>query len=194
METFLSIPLESITASGNNILRWEGVVGDILISISAKKVSDKTFHYIVYVELCGFPEKWWPGNKMQLAEASGDNVEFLELEIRRQLMRLRVNLWVRKATCALYWRHWCMSYSCHIFHTSWTFAHYKDQETFSELSSTLSNDDYLMAIEYLQLHHTQAVTIFAIFFCHNEALPCALPLEVCMATYLQTPWLYDSDE
>lgn len=92
METFLSIPLESITASGNNILRWEGVVGDILISISAKKVSDKTFHYIVYVELCGFPEKWWPGNKMQLAEASGDNVEFLELEIRRQLMRLRVNL------------------------------------------------------------------------------------------------------
>jgi hypothetical protein len=91
METFLGIPLEAITTSGNRTFHWEGVVGDILISISARKVSD-TFHYIVYVELCGYPEKWWPGNKLQLAEASGENIEFLEVDIRRQLQRLKVNL------------------------------------------------------------------------------------------------------
>lgn len=91
METFLGIPLEAITASGNNILRWEGIVGDLLITISARLSEDKP-NYIVYVDLCGFPEKWWPGGRYKLAEASGDNVEFLELEIKRQLKRLRVNL------------------------------------------------------------------------------------------------------
>jgi hypothetical protein len=91
METFLNIPLETITASGNNILHWEGVVGDILISISARKVSN-TFHYIVYVELCGYPEKWWPGNRFKIAEAAGENIKILEIEIRRQLQRLKVNI------------------------------------------------------------------------------------------------------
>lgn len=92
METFLGIPLEAITASGNNILRWEGIVGDVLITISGRMLSKDRFLYIVYVDLCGFPEKWWPGGRYKLAEASGDNVEFLELEIKRQLKRLRVNL------------------------------------------------------------------------------------------------------
>jgi hypothetical protein len=91
METFLGIPLEAITTSGNNIFHWKGVVGDLLISISAKKIRG-AFHYIVYVDLCGFPEKWWPENKMKLAETSGNNVNFLEVEIRRQLNRLQVKL------------------------------------------------------------------------------------------------------
>ena len=92
METFLGIPLEAITTSGNNIFHWEGVVGDVLITISGKKLSKTSFNYIVYIDLCGFPEKWWPGNKIKLAEASGENILFLEVEIRRQLNRLRVNL------------------------------------------------------------------------------------------------------
>jgi len=92
MDTFLGIPLEAITNSGNNIFHWVGVVGDILISISARKLPEDRLNYIVYVDLCGFPEKWWLGNKLKLAEASGDNIEFLEIEIRRQLNRLQVNL------------------------------------------------------------------------------------------------------
>jgi hypothetical protein len=92
METFLGIPLEAITTSGNNLFHWVGVVGDVLISISARKLPEGKLHYIVYVDLCGFPEKWWPGNKLKLAEASGENAEFLEVEIRRQLRRLQINL------------------------------------------------------------------------------------------------------
>jgi hypothetical protein len=92
METFLSIPLEAITTSGNNAFHWKGVVGDVLITISGKKLSKDSFNYIVYVDLCGFPEKWWPGNRIQIAEASGENLLFLETEIRRQLRRLQINL------------------------------------------------------------------------------------------------------
>jgi len=92
MDTFLGIPLEALTTSGNNIFHWEGVVGDILITISGRFLSEKQVQYIVYVDLCGFPEKWWPGNRFKLAEASGNNIEFLEFEIRRQLKRLLVNL------------------------------------------------------------------------------------------------------
>ena len=92
METFLGIPLEEITASGNNLFHWVGVVGDVLISISGRKLSEDRLYYIVYVDLCGFPEKWWPESKLKIAEASGESIEFLELEINRQLNRLRVNL------------------------------------------------------------------------------------------------------
>ncbi len=92
MEKFLGIPLEAITASGNKTFRWEGVVGDVLITISGKKISDNRFNYIAYIDLCGFPEKWWPGNKLKLAEASGENIKLLEIEIRRQLKRLRISL------------------------------------------------------------------------------------------------------
>jgi len=92
MKTFLGIPLEEITTSGNNIFHWKGVVGDVLISISARKLTKDIFNYIVYVDLCGFPEKWWDGSRMKLAEASGDKIEFLELEISRQLKRLEVKL------------------------------------------------------------------------------------------------------
>jgi hypothetical protein len=92
METFLGIPLEEKTASGNNLLHWEGVVGDILISISAKKLSSNKLYYIIYVDLCGFPEKWWPNKRFKLAEASGENIAFLEIDIRRQLKRLHVNI------------------------------------------------------------------------------------------------------
>ena len=91
METFLGIPLEEITISSNNLFHWVGVVDDILISISARKLPEDRLYYIVYVDLCGFPEKWWPENKLKLAEASGDNMGFLEIEIKRQLNRLRVN-------------------------------------------------------------------------------------------------------
>jgi hypothetical protein len=92
METFLGIPLEEITTSGNNLFHWEGVVGDILITISGRMLPKDGFHYIVYVDLCGFPEKWWPIGRYKLAEASGENIKILELEIKRQLKRLRVNL------------------------------------------------------------------------------------------------------
>jgi hypothetical protein len=91
MITFLGIPLEEITASGNKALRWEGIVGDLIISVSAKRLSEERFNYIVYVDLCGFPEKWWPSNRFKLAEASGENIRFLEIDIRRQLKRLQVN-------------------------------------------------------------------------------------------------------
>ena len=92
METFLSIPLEEITASGNNVLRWEGIVGDLLITISGRKLSANRVSYIVCIDLCGFPEKWWPSTRFKLAEASGENIPILELEIKRQLKRLRTNL------------------------------------------------------------------------------------------------------
>jgi len=92
METFLSIPLEAVTTSGNSSFRWEGIVGDLLVTISGRKLAADRVGYIACIDLCGFPEKWWPGNRMKLAEASGENIQLLEIEIRRQLKRLRVNL------------------------------------------------------------------------------------------------------
>lgn len=91
METFLTIPLEEITTSGNGTLRWEGVIGDVLISISAKIISGN-LRYLVYVDLCGFPEKWWPSNRFKIAEAEGDNISILELEIKRQLKRFQIKI------------------------------------------------------------------------------------------------------
>jgi hypothetical protein len=89
MQTFIGIPLEERTTSGNGNLNWEGVIGDILITISAKKTRNNKFNYIVYVDLCGFPEKWWIENKLKIAEAKGDNIQMLELDIKRQLMRFK---------------------------------------------------------------------------------------------------------
>lgn len=92
MDSFLGIPLEAITASGNKPMQWEGVADDVLISISAKISSEKKLHYIVYVDLCGYPEKWWPNHRFKLAEASGDNIYYIEIDIRRQLNRLHIKI------------------------------------------------------------------------------------------------------
>lgn len=92
MKTFLNIPLEEITASGNRHHQWEGVVGDIKISISGRQTSPDAFHYIIYIELCGYPEKWWPDNRFKIAEASGTNIKILEIDIRRQINRLNIKI------------------------------------------------------------------------------------------------------
>ena len=90
MDSFLGIPVEERTSTGSKILNWEAVSGDILITISARKNKDNIFNYIVCVDLCGYPEKWWPGPKFKIAESSGDNIKFVELDIKRQLKRLQV--------------------------------------------------------------------------------------------------------
>lgn len=92
MDSFLGVPLEAITTSGNNLFHWEGVVGDVLVSISARKLSEERMFYIIYVDLCGYPEKWWPGHRFKIAEASGENLEFIEVDIRRQLKRLHIKV------------------------------------------------------------------------------------------------------
>ena len=92
MDSFLGVPLEAITTPGNKLLRLEGVIGDFSISISGKKLSSDRFHYIIYVELCGYPERWWNGSRFKIAEASGENIKILEIEILRQLKRLHLKL------------------------------------------------------------------------------------------------------
>jgi len=89
VDKFLDIPLEEKTCTGNNVFNWEGVSGDLLISISAKYLRTKKLNYIVYVDLCGFPEKWWDSGKLKIAESSGENIEFIELDIKRQLSRFK---------------------------------------------------------------------------------------------------------
>lgn len=89
MDKFLGIPLEERTSTGSNVFCWEGVAGDLLISISAKQLRKNKINYIVYVDLCGFPEKWWDGGKLKIAEASGENIQFIELDIERQLARFK---------------------------------------------------------------------------------------------------------
>jgi hypothetical protein len=88
VDSFLGIPLQEKTSTGNNIQNWQGVIGDFLITISAQIVRGKV-HYIVYVDLCGFPEKWWPADNLKIAEAYGENILFLEVEIKRQLNRYK---------------------------------------------------------------------------------------------------------
>ena len=89
MDKFLNIPLEEKTSTGNNVFNWEGILGDLLISISGKKTKKNKFDYIVYVDLCGYSESWWDGVKLKIAEAKGDDIKFIELEIKRQLNRFK---------------------------------------------------------------------------------------------------------
>jgi hypothetical protein len=86
VDTFLGIKLEEVTANGNNIFKWEGFNDQFIISISAK-IINKVPRYIIYVDLCGNPEKHWDDGKLKVAEASGENIQFLEIEIYRQLKR-----------------------------------------------------------------------------------------------------------
>lgn len=92
MDKFLNIPLEAITSSNKNTFHWEGVIGDFKFSILAKRIDILKINYIVYVDLCGYPEKWWLSNTFKIAEAAGDNIKILEIEIKRQLNRLNINL------------------------------------------------------------------------------------------------------
>lgn len=89
MDKFAGISVEEKTLTGNNIVSWEGVSGDLLYMISAKMLRDNKIKYIAYVDLCGYPEKWWAESKLQIAQAESDNLQILELEIQRQLARFK---------------------------------------------------------------------------------------------------------